>query len=108
MIYTCPKCGHDKVYAKPQGRRMGVYCAKCNSWVCWTTYKKALAIYQAIKVEDLNDNITMRKFSRPGGVVTMSCAKCGALLHNAAFPKVLGQFDLVNAKYCPVCGREII
>ena len=34
----------------------------------------------------------------------MNCEKCGCLLYDSTSPKVEGQFDLVNAIYCPKCG----
>lgn len=87
---------------------MDVYCSDCNTWICKTTHRKGIDIYRKINLDDLNENVTMRKFSRAGGALRMTCAKCGTLLFNGAFPRVEGQFDLVNANYCPVCGRELI
>jgi len=108
MEFKCTNCGSTKVYAKPQGRRMGVYCAECNSWIAWTTYSKMKDIYKQIESEDLPDNVAMRNIFKRSGVTTMKCSKCDCLLFNSCQPKVKGQFDLVNANYCPNCGRELI
>ena len=108
MEFKCTNCESTKVYAKPQGRRMGVYCAKCNSWIAWTTYSNMKEIYKTIELEDLNDNVSLRDIFKRSGITTMKCSKCGCLLYNSCKPKVQGQFNLVNAKYCPKCGRELI
>ena len=108
MNYKCKNCGCEKVYAKPQGRRMGVYCAECNSWIAWTTYTKMKEIYKQIGSDDLNDHVSMRHIQKYGGATTMKCSKCDCLLYNSCEPRVRCQFDLVNAKYCPNCGRELI
>lgn len=108
LEYKCSKCGCEKVYAKPQGRRMGVYCSDCNSWICWTTYKKMTEIYKNIDEESLNDKVAIRKIFKRSGVTRMTCSKCQCLLYNSNYPKVVGQFDLVDAKFCPKCGRELI
>lgn len=108
MEFKCPKCENTKVYAKPQGRRMGVYCSNCSSWIAWTTYSNMKKIYKQIKLEDLPDNIAMRDIFKRNKITTMKCSKCSCLLYNSCQPKAKGQFDLVNANYCPNCGRELI
>ena len=108
MEYICPECGHNKVYVKPNGRRMGVYCADCNTWITWCTYKIAQSIYEEMKSQPLNDKVALRKIAKRTGITTMRCSKCDCLLYNSSFPKVLGQFDLVNARFCPTCGRELL
>lgn len=108
MEYKCKNCNGNKVYAKPQGRRMGVYCAECNSWIAWTSYHNMKEIYKQIAEEDLNEKIAIRNLSKYGGVITMKCSKCNCLLYDSSQPRAEGQFDLVNAKYCPNCGRELI
>lgn len=108
MTYVCPKCESERVYVKPNGRRMGVYCADCNTWIAWTTYRNALKLYGEIEEQNLNDDISIRRITKRKGNTKMTCSKCGCLLYNSDFPKVLGQFNLVNAKFCPDCGRELI
>ena len=106
--YKCPKCGCEKVYAKPQGRRMGVYCADCNTWIRFTTYKKMKDIYNNLDEENLNDEVSVRRIKKLGNVTRMYCSKCQCLLYNSNYSKIEGQFDLVNANFCPRCGRKLI
>lgn len=107
QIYRCPKCGGDRVYAKPSSRRIGLYCAKCQSWICWVTYSKMCDIYKRGD-ESHDDRVSKKKILKRSGITTMRCSKCDCLLYNSCKPKVQGQFDLVNAKFCPKCGRELL
>lgn len=106
--FKCQECGCENVYVKPSGRRMSVYCSDCNAWICFTTYKKMLEIYKAIEEENLNDNVSLRKIYKRSGITWMNCSKCDCLLYSSLQSKILGQFDLVNASYCPKCGRKLI
>lgn len=106
--YECKKCGCKNVYAIPNGRRMGVYCADCNEWICWTTYKNMVEIYKNIDESKLNDSVAMRRIYKRSGLTTMRCSKCNCLLYNSSNTGIKGQFNLVNAKYCPNCGRKLI
>jgi predicted RNA-binding Zn-ribbon protein involved in translation (DUF1610 family) len=110
--FQCKKCGSDKIYAKPQGRSMGIYCAACQAFIAQTTYRRMREIYDELDEKDLNDNLSLRKIRKRivlgKKITTMRCSKCGCLLYSSVFPKVEGQFDLVNASYCPQCGRELI
>ena len=108
MEYTCTQCGCHKIYAKPNGRRMGIYCSDCNAWIAWTTYTKMCEIYKAIEEESLNNGVALRKIFKRSGITTMKCGKCDCLLYNSCKPKIQGQFNLVNAEYCPKCGRKLI
>lgn len=109
ITYKCPDCGNEKVYAKPDGRRMGVYCLKCNKWICWTTYDKMIEIYKSVSDDELNDELAKRKIYKRSGITNMKCSKCMCMLYDSRFPKPQGQvFNLVEAKYCPRCGRKLI
>lgn len=108
MEYKCVQCGNHTVYAKPNGRRMGIYCSKCNSWIAWTTYAKMCEIYKTIEEQPLNDDVAIRKIFKRSGITTMKCSKCDCLLYNSCKTRPQGQFDLVNAKFCPNCGRKLI
>ena len=106
--YKCPECGCERVYSIPKGLGHGVYCAECNTWICWTIYKKMKEIYKQIDNDSLNDDVSIRKTKTRNGITKMNCEKCGCLLYDSTSPKVEGQFDLVNAIYCPKCGRKLI
>ena len=106
--FVCSKCGSDSIYAVPDGVQIKVYCAKCQSFIGFTSYKKMKAIYKHLDEKDLSDSLSLRKIKKFSGVTKMTCSKCNCLLYNSLFPVVQGQFDLVNAKYCPNCGRELI
>lgn len=105
--YKCPKCGHNEVYTKPNGRRIGVYCSDCDSWICWITYSKMIELYKS-KQYKLSDKVAFRKIFKRNGTTTMRCSNCDCLLYNSCKPRPQGQFNLVNAKACPNCERKLI
>ena len=106
--YKCKKCGCEKIYSKPNGRRMGIYCIDCGSWICWTKYSTMIEIYKNISDDDLGDRLAKRKIYKRNGITNMKCSKCMCLLYDSRYPKTMGQFNLVDASYCPRCGRELI
>ena len=65
-------------------------------------------LYKKIKQEDLNDSVAIRRIYKRSGVTRMNCGYCDCLLYCSLEPKITGQFDLVNAKFCPSCGRKLI
>lgn len=107
-IYQCKECGSYNVYAKPGGRRSGVYCADCDKFICWVEYEEVRELYNK-KIEEscLDDTVAQKKILKRSGITTMRCSKCDCLLYNSCKPKVRSQFDLVNAKFCPKCGRML-
>ena len=87
---------------------MSIYCLDCNSWICFTKYKEMLEIYKQIEESELNDDIAIRRIFKRSGITRMNCSRCDCLLYSSSQPKILGQFDLVDAKFCPNCGRKLI
>jgi len=108
MEYICRQCGCKKAYALPKNNRFGVYCAECNAWITWTTYNGMRELMGELDENDLNDNLSPRYIKKYGQIITMKCKKCGCLLYDSSHPKSDGQFNLVNASYCPNCGRKLI
>lgn len=87
---------------------MKVYCSDCNEFISFTTYKKMVELYKLIEEKDLNDDVALRRIYKRSGITRMNCSKCDCLLYSSLQSKILGQFDLVNASYCPKCGRKLI
>lgn len=106
--YICDKCGCTIVIAKPSGPTISVYCSRCRHKIANTTYAGMLAIYEKLKGTPLGEEFALKSVKKNGKVVRMNCSKCGCLLHNSSMPRPRGQFDLVDADYCPKCGRELL
>jgi len=87
---------------------MGVYCLDCGAWIAWAKYSEMIEIYKNISDDELNDRLAKRKIYKRSGITNMKCSKCHCLLYDSRYPKTIGQFNLVDAKYCPRCGRELI
>lgn len=106
---NCKNCKSNKYYAKPSGRKIGLYCADCNTWISWITYSDICKIYEDKENELLDDNVAFKRISKSKKrVTTMQCSQCGCPLYDSSKPRVQYRFNLVNAKFCPKCGRQFI
>ncbi len=106
---NCKNCKSNKYYAKPNGRKIGLYCDDCNTWIRWITYSDICQLYENIEKELLDDDVAFKRISKSKKrVTTMQCSKCGCPLYDSSKPKVQYRFSLVNAKFCPKCGRQFI
>ena len=65
-------------------------------------------LYNKISKEDLGENAALRNIKKRNSVITMKCTNCGCLLFNSLFPHPQGQFNLLNAGFCPSCGKRLI
>lgn len=113
---NCKNCKSNKYYAKPSGRKIGLYCANCNTWISWITYSDICKLYENKDNKPIDDNVQLddinaafKRISKSKKrVTTMQCSKCGCPLYDSSKPKVQYRFNLVNAKFCPKCGRQFI
>ncbi|MGN0394922.1 MAG: hypothetical protein ACI4EF_06130 [Coprococcus sp.] len=106
---TCTQCQSNEYYAKPSGKRIGIYCANCDGWIRWIKYSDYLKIYADKLNEPMKDNEALKKiYKSPRRIVTMHCSECGCPLYDSSKPPVKFRFNLVNAKFCPKCGRKFI
>lgn len=108
--YECKKCGSKKVYAKPiSGGRYGAFCDDCGERITYIKYNELAEINKQYREScGEKDNVAFKSFRKYDTSVRMTCSNCGCLLYNSAFPKIKGQFNLVDAKFCPYCGKELI
>ena len=102
------KCGSKEYYSSAEGIMMKIYCATCNAFICNTTYKQHMKIYRTLDETKLSDEMARKRIFERSGILQFHCGKCNCLLYSSWQPKILGQFDLANAKYCPRCGRKLI
>lgn len=87
---------------------MAIYCSACDTWICWSSYPETRDIYKNKDELISDDKFALKKFFKRNGITTMRCSKCNCLLYDSCKPKVQSQFNLVNAKFCPKCGRELL
>lgn len=55
---------------------------------------------------EIAEGESTRFVKRYGNVSTMMCRVCKCQLYRSDAKKPEGQFDLIEAKYCPMCGRK--
>ena len=85
-----------------------MFCKECGKLVQWILDKDLDDVYLQIKARTIKPNEkATRKVTRNGNITIIKCGNCGCQLHNSRVP-VVGQFDLIDAVYCPKCGREFL
>jgi DNA-directed RNA polymerase subunit RPC12/RpoP len=106
--YICRKCGSENVEIKQAGKQTGAYCKDCKAWIKWLNNKEIKEIYAHIKELTGGNGKAFRTFiKRKGGITIIKCSNCNCQLFNSDAPEPVGQFNLLNASYCPKCGAEL-
>lgn len=108
MDYRCAKCDTTDVFINQAGKQTGLYCSNCSAWIKWLTKEEIKEVSEYIKERHGDKDAAMRVFKKRLGATIIRCSECGCQLYNSSTPKPQGQFDLIDAKYCPQCGKEFI
>lgn len=106
--YRCKKCNSIQIFIKTSGNHTGAYCKKCGKFIKWLDKREIIRIQAEKKTDKSNEEKIGRIFHKKNGIITINCSKCGCQLYNSMAPTPVGQFDLVDAKFCPKCGGEFI
>lgn len=104
--FTCPECGCKEIIIRQAGsERTGVYCRDCFKWLAWVNS----ADIRKIRAQtQFTENQAPKTFRKMKGRMIMRCGNCKTLLYDSSKPKPEGQFNLIDAKYCPYCGKELV
>lgn len=105
--YKCKKCGSKRLTLKKQDSRVSLYCLDCQKWVTWTDDKLIKSDFEYVKQFDENKSLVLTKNYNYKNKITRKCS-CGCLLYTFGAKAPDGQFDLNNARYCPICGGQLI
>ena len=104
----CRKCDSTDVEVKTSGNRTGAYCRKCGAWIKWMSYEEIQKYYRKFKETKDSDNKAYKTTRKLNGHTIIKCSNCDTQLYNSGAGAPQGQFNLINAKYCPNCGMEFI
>ena len=109
MTYVCARCGSENICIKQANKRTGMYCSDCGAWIQWLSYREMLRTYNHMKESGLlPDGRAYKRVSQFKTGRIVKCSNCGCQLFHSESPKPLGQFDLIDAKFCPQCGWEFL
>ena len=106
--YTCPKCGSHDAKVQITERRMGVYCNQCGARLMFVKSRKQLTEIYKVFLEDSMDMYALKMIRKTGNNTIIRCECCGCLLYSSVAGKPQGQFDLLDANFCPSCGAEFL
>lgn len=107
--YKCGKCGSLNVCVKLSGKRAGLYCADCGAWIEWLSYSNTKHAYKYLRDSGLiPENAAIKQVGKFQGSMIVYCSECKCQLSHSSAPRPTGQFDLIDAKFCPKCGKEFV
>lgn len=107
--YKCRKCSSNDVEVIVKGKKTGVFCSKCGAWIKWLTYEEIKVFYKNFKTIESNAGKAFKMVSKQrNGTTIVKCSKCYTHLYNNKSYVPIGQFNLMDAKYCPKCGMEFM
>lgn len=110
MIKTeCIKCGSSNLKVMQSKTRTGLYCSDCGAFIQWLTRRNDIkeAYNLFIHKKEIRGK-AIKRIIKYGGITTIRCEKCDCLLYTSNVEAPCGQFDLIDAKYCPKCGVEFV
>lgn len=110
MIYwNCRRCGSENISVKLIGSKIGTYCRACNSWIQWINYRNIDYLYRTLQNKGLiPENASYKRIGKFKNAHLVRCSNCRCQLHHSGAPAPAGQFDLIDAKFCPQCGKEFL
>lgn len=106
---VCEKCGSKNLKVKQSNTKTGLYCSDCGALVQWL--KRKVDIREAYNILLNNNDVrgkAIKKVVKYGRTTTIRCEKCNCLLFTSSVGVPYGQFDLIDAKFCPNCGVEFV
>lgn len=105
----CRLCGSEHLELRVVRNRTAIYCASCGKFNRWVTSTGEIKrLYSHLAEKGLIEHKGFKVFARFGDNVTIRCGECGCHLYATKAGEPEGQFDLINAAYCPQCGIEFI
>ena len=109
MQWECHKCGSEKLLVRQREHRTGIYCRECGAWIQWIDYRDAMRVYDTLKKKGIiPENAVYKRVGKFKGNMVVRCSECKCQLYHSGAPAPIGQFDLIDASYCPKCGKEFL
>lgn len=105
---VCKKCKSSNYEIRQAKTKTGAYCKDCGAWIKWVKNEERNSYYKEELSKPGNENKVARSYFKKGGITRIKCGRCKCQLYNSNAPEPIGQFNLVDAKFCPQCGAELL
>lgn len=104
----CKKCNSENIIIKQANTMTGAYCSDCGAWIKWLKGNELNEFYKNELSKPENREKVSRNFFKQKGMTIIKCGNCKCQLFHSNAPEPIGQFNLINANFCPQCGAELI
>lgn len=111
MDTPCPKCGDTHPKVRQMRTKTGLYCSKCNQFIRYIRDDEMWRITKESRLASKNDKGSAFKRvlkDDQTGITRIRCSNCRCQLFNSNAPEPIGQFNLKDAKFCPLCGSNFV
>lgn len=107
--FRCPRCfSHDITLGRTKSQTW-VYCDECGTRIAKISGPTELYyIYKKIREKPEFQDYAIKAMRKYGDNINIRCDVCKCLLYSSQSPQPEGQFNLIDANYCPVCGSEFL
>lgn len=108
MDFECKKCGSERIGVKTLEGKAQIYCRDCGAFIQHVEYKNLSAVFKYMKRYGYDEGKTFKRIVKRNGCYLVRCGNCSCQLYRTGSQAPDGQFDLLDAKFCPQCGAEFI
>lgn len=107
-LVVCKKCESNNYEIKQSKTKTGAFCKDCGAWIKWVKSEEINNYYKTELSKPENKDKVKRSILNRNGITRILCDRCKCQLYNSNAPEPIGQFNLLNAKFCPQCGAELL
>ena len=109
MNYVCKKCGSRKVIIAQRGVRTSVRCGNCAAFICFIKeVSDIMEVQNELLKRNADRDVVAKQFVKNQFGTFIYCPECKCQLFGSNAPDPIGQFNLVDAEYCPKCGVKFV
>ena len=83
---VCRKCGCEDLELRKSGKLTGLYCTQCGAWVEWVGKQAAEKMVDGDEPCDYCEQDYVIPKAYDGGITS---------------------WEIIDAAFCPVCGRKL-
>lgn len=104
----CPRCNSRKIEYFLRGGHPAVRCYSCHYFLGRLSKPDEASLLADHMIDDGAVGTAYRNIYTTDYGTMIRCSVCGCMLHESWHKSPKGQFDLIEAEYCPKCGSKFL